>query len=115
MAEEQVLSETPINSYQLKEELQKMKERDKELSFRASRTNEYLSQIFTNEKAAQLLKKLEKLGIPRLKEVHILKIVDTMPATVKDLKVLLQGYTITINNEGMKKIVDTVNEFTEKK
>ena len=34
-----------------------------------------------------------------------------MPKTVDELKTLLQGYVVTIPNDGMQKIVDTVNEF----
>ena len=43
------------------------------------------------------------------------KIIDIAPANLNELKVVLQGYPITINNESMKKIADTINEFLEKK
>jgi len=109
------MSETPINMAQLKEELAKIKKRDKELNFRATKTEEYLNQFVTLKNPNELVEKLTKLDIPRLKENHINKIVDTLPATVKDLKVILHGYTLTVNNENLKKIADTVNSFIEKK
>ena len=56
-----------------------------------------------------------KLSIPRLKEQHMHKIMDIMPTTLNELKVVLQGYTITLNNESMKKIIDAITEFLEKK
>lgn len=115
MAEVQKLSEVPINSHELKQEISRIKERDKELDFRAGKTDEYLSQIFTPEKAEQLHQKIMALEIPRLKDAQVHKIIDVMPATIRDLKVVLQGYTITVSNEGMKKIVDIIKDFADKK
>lgn len=115
MPDTEILSETPINIYYLKKELERIRKRDKELNFRANRTEEYLSQIAAHKNADELFDKLMKLNIPRLKEQHIHKIIDVIPATVNDLKATLQGYTITINNESMKKIVDTINGFLEEK
>jgi len=95
----EIISETPIDVYKLKEELQKIKKRDKELNFRSQKTEEHLASA-----AAY---------ISRLREQHIHKIIDVMPATVKDLKVVLQGYTISVSNENMKKIVDTTKSFVK--
>ena len=111
MADVQIISETPINMYQLKKELEKIRKRDNELNFRANRTEDYLHQIAAIKNADGLFEKLMKLNIPRLKEHHIHKILDIMPTTVNELKIVLQAYTITINNESMKKIVDTISEF----
>jgi len=103
----ETLSETPISMYQLKEELAKIKQRDKELNFRANKTQEHMETMgFKN--ADELFDKISKLNISRLKEQHIRKIIDIMPITVKDFKVVMQGYTISLNNENMKKIVDII-------
>ena len=115
MGDMQIISETPINVYQLKKELEKIKKRDNELNLRASKTEEYLNQIALHKNADELFDKITQLNIPRLKEHHIHKIIDIAPNTVDELKVVLQGYTVTINNESMKKIVDTVNEFLDQK
>lgn len=111
----QLISETPINIYHLKKELEKIKKRDNELNFRANKTEEYLNQIATLKNADELFDKIQHLNIPRLKDQHIHKIIDIAPTTVNELKVALQGYTITISNESMKKIVETINEFLEEK
>ena len=115
MADTQIISETPINTYQLKKELERIKKRDNELNFRANRAEEHLQQIATLKNADELFDKIMKLNIPRLKEQHIHKIIDIAPSTLDELKTVIQGYTITINSESMKKIVDAVNEFLEKK
>ena len=103
----EIISETPISAAQLKEELAKIKQRDKELNFRAAKAEEHLETIGVKN-ADGLFEKINKLNISRLKEQHIYKIIDIMPKTVKDLKVVMQGYTISLNNENMKKIVDIV-------
>ena len=115
MADTQIISENPISIYQLKKELEKIRKRDNELNFRANKTEEYLNQIASLKNSDELFEKIMKLNIPRLKEQHIQKIIDIAPTTINDLKVIVQGYTITLNNESMKKIVDTVNEFLENK
>ena len=115
MADAQIISENPMDMHQLKKELERIKKRDNELNFRAARTEEYLNQIAVHKNADELFDKLTHLSIPRLKEQHIHKIIDITPTTVNDLKAVLQGYTLTVNNESMKKIVDTISEFLEKK
>lgn len=117
MVKPEILDEMPINMVQVNEELSKIKKRDKELNFRASRTEEYLKQLvkLDSKKASELYSKLESLNIPRLKDIHIHKIIDIMPTTLESLKVVLQGYTLTVNNENLKKIVNVVNEYAEKK
>lgn len=108
----EIISEKPIGICKLKEELEKIKKRDKELNFRAARTEEYLQHFTALKDSEELYKKIEALNIPRLKEQHIVKIIDILPKTVDELKVVLQGYTITVNNENLKKIVEVIDKFT---
>ena len=110
----EILEETPMSMAQLKEELGRIKKRDKELNFRATKTEDYLNQVVTIKDADALFKKLVGLNVPRLKEQHICKIIDVLPKTADDLKVVLQGYTLTVNNANLKKIVDAINEFLAK-
>ena len=114
MGDMQIISELPMNMYQLKKELEKIKKRDGDLNFRANRTEEYLHQVTPLKDADKLFDELMKLAIPRLKEQQVHKIIDICPTTLNDLKVILQAYTITVSNDGMKKIVDTINEFLSK-
>ena len=113
MAQEQVISEAPISIYDLKKELEKIKKRDKELNYRANKTEEYIAQFAKMKNADGLNQSLAKLNVPRLREQHIKKIVDIAPTTLNDLKVVLQGYPISVNNDSMKKIVETVKKFVE--
>ena len=114
MPKPEILSEQPITMVELKEELAKIKERDKELGFNANKTEEYLNQFasLSKEKSEELKKKLENLKISRLKPEFIVKIIDTLPISVEQLKVLLQGYVVSINQADMKKITDILKQFT---
>lgn len=105
-----ILSETPISAYQLKEELEKIKRRDKELNFRASKAEEHLNSIGTPKNFDDLYEKISKLDIARLKDQHIKKILDIMPKSINELKVVMQGYTLSVTSENMKKIVDIINK-----
>ncbi len=114
MAKPKIISESPMGLFQVKEELKRIKKRDGELNFRAAKTEEYLGHYAALEekKSQELFDKINKLAIPRLKDVHIHKIIDLLPKSTEDLKTILQGYTITVKNENLKKIADIVNEFS---
>ncbi len=109
----EVLESTPVNLYEVKEELEKIKKRDKELNFRAQKALEYVNQVakLGKEKADELNKKIEGLKIPRLREPQIQKIIDILPNTEEEVKVVLQGFNVTITKENCKKIGDIVKGF----
>ncbi len=110
MSSLQIISETPLSLSQVKEQIEKIQKRDKELGFRTLRTEEYL-QHFVHKNSGKLLESLKKLEIARLKDEHLIKVVDLMPKTLEDLKSILSGYTVTVTKENMAKIVEEVNKF----
>jgi DNA-directed RNA polymerase subunit F len=114
MKTNEILNEIPMSMAQLKGELERIKKRDKELNFRAAKTEDYLNQVIEIKNSEELFKKLTALNIPRLKEQHMYKIIDVLPTTVDSLKVILQGYTLTVNNQNLKKIADTIKGFLAK-
>lgn len=109
----EILEKRPMNIPEVKEALAKIKKRDEELNFRATRTEEYVNEVakLKPKDAKELLKKLEELDIPRLKPEFIHKIVDTLPKNEKHLKVVLQGYTLTVSNDNQKKIMGVVKDY----
>ena len=113
MTDAQIVSEAPIDVYTLKKELEKIRKRDNELNFRANRTEDYLHQIAILKNAEELFNKIMQLNIPRLKEQHIHKIIDITPTTINDLKVALQGYTITLNNESSMGLMPSNSSITK--
>ncbi len=113
----EVVEKKSISMAVLKEDLAEIKKRDGELSFRGGKTEEYLNEFVTvkPKQAEELYNKIEKLGIPRLKDSHINKIIDLMPISIAELKVVMQGYALPVTNENLKKIIDIVAEFVPKK
>ncbi|MEM3154092.1 MAG: hypothetical protein QW165_00810 [Candidatus Woesearchaeota archaeon] len=110
---QKILNTTPINTTELFAEMKRIKERDKELGFRAQKTVDYLESlnVMDAKKGRELFEKLMKLEIPRLREMHFHKIIDVMPATEKDVKFILQGYNVAVSAENCRKIADTVAEY----
>ncbi len=104
MTQVEILNEEPLTLAETKVVLEKVKERDGEFSFRSGRTYEYLTsfEVMSEQRAQEIRKKIEELNIPRLKPAQIAKIVDLNPETLEELKVILQGVTIT--SENLKKI-----------
>ena len=105
MSTPEILSQKPLCMAEVKEEIEKIKKRDKELAFRTARTEEYLNH-YAKKESLKLVETLRKLDMTRLKDEHIVKIADLMPKTVDDLKFILSGYTITLTKDNMQKIVD---------
>ena len=112
----QVIEKKSMSMSALKAELEDIKKRDGELSFRGQKTEEHLNEfhLVKPKHAEELFKKIDGLGIPRLKDAHINKVVDMMPKSVPELKVVLQGYAVPVTNDNLKKIVDLVAEFSDK-
>lgn len=113
MASFKVLSEKPVTMAEVKDELSKIKKKTEELNFRSNKTHAYLQEFskLSSKKAKELYTEIEALEIPRLREEHIVKIVDTMPKHAEEVKSLLTGYTITITNDNAKKLADKVAEY----
>ena len=117
MAKPEMQQEEPISMSDLKQELAKIKERDKELGAISTKTEDYLNQFASLEpkKTEELTQKLTALKLSRLKPEFIIKILDTLPTTVDQLKTLLQGYIVTLNQADMKKVVDVINQVVPAK
>jgi len=116
MAQE-IISQVPMSSAELHEEMKRIKKRDDELGFRAQKTVDYLESLhpLDAKKAKDLLDKLLALNVPRLRDLHFQKIIDLMPTTAKDVKTALQSYNIAVTQEHCKSIADVVAEYAEKK
>ena len=110
MANAEIINENSITMAELKEKLDEIKKRDKELKPRALKTHEYLSR-FVDIKAKDAMKikqDLQKLQIPRLKERHINKIIDIMPNDLETLKLIFVGENITLKQDDLEKIINAL-------
>jgi DNA-directed RNA polymerase subunit F len=108
-----IIQTSALNCSEVKEELATIRKRDSDLNFRARKTEEYLTTIPTmpTKKAKELFDELTKLNIPRIKDSHLQKFVDVMPVSIDDAKNLFAGQTISINNDNLKKMVETLDKY----
>lgn len=105
-----IIQQEAVSMTEMKEKLDKLKEKRKELNFRATKVHEYLEQTseLKKEQADELKKKIDELQVPRIKEKHIIKIIDIMPRNVEELKSLLSGENVTVKAEDLNKILSAL-------
>lgn len=107
-----IVNETSVSFAEVKQILEHNKELHGELSFTAQKAYDYLEQFshLDKKKTDELFKKLTALEIPRLKEMHINKLIDILPKDQRDVRTILQAYSVTVSNENLKKISDVIGE-----
>ena len=113
MSKPKLLSETPITMAELKKDISRIRKRDTELGFRSQKTEEYLNTFchLSDSKASEMLDELRKLEIPRAQDDMLVKLVDILPLTIDELKVVLQGYTVAVSKEQHQKIMDVIKKY----
>lgn len=117
MSKPELIEKHPMNIVEVKAALEKIKESEPELNFRAQKTEEY-AQDFAKiglKDAKELLEKLKGLEIPRLKENHLHKLIDILPTNEKHVKIVLAPYNVTLTAEQNKKLADTIAEHAPKR
>lgn len=110
MANVEIVNEVPVTMAELKEKIEEIKKRDKELNARAQKTYDYLARFteLKTKEAIKLKEELNKLNIPRLKDRHIVKVLDIMPKDIESLKLIFAGENITIKQEDIQKILNAI-------
>lgn len=115
MAKITVLKQTPINMAELALELEKIKARDIELTVRSAKTYEFLAGLKLNTaKTEELVRKINELAIPRLKPEHIVKLVDVLPASIEELKLVMQTFMVTISAENLKRLAELLAQYSQR-
>ncbi|MEK6950473.1 MAG: hypothetical protein AABX13_01995 [Nanoarchaeota archaeon] len=113
MVSPQFLEQKPLALAEVKKTLAGIEQRDSELNFPSTRVKEY-AELFVElslAKKESLHKKLVELQLTRLKEEHLTKIIDFLPKSVNDLKIVLQAYPLSLPKKDQESIINTVNEF----
>ena len=105
-----IINEVPLTMAELKERLDDVKKRDKELTDRANKTHDYLNKFATlkSKEALKLKEEIMKLNIPRIKEKQVIKVIDVMPKDIESLKLVFAAENITIKQEDLQKILDII-------
>ncbi len=97
----------PLTIAETRELLEKAEDRE---NFRAKKSLEYLKRFskLKAEKAQELKKKL--IGIEKLKEYHIVKIIDILPETPEELRSIFFGEDISLDTNETEKILQIIKE-----
>ena len=114
MTDVEVLKEEPITLAEVKEKLDIINKRDKQLNTAATKTYEYAEHFskVDNKKIQELKQKLNELNVPRLKERHIVKLIDILPEEIDSLRAVFVGETITVKQEDLNKILEVIKKST---
>ena len=109
----EIVNKEALSLTEVKASLDKIKKRDEEMGFRSAKTHDYVKSfsLHSQKDFKEIYGKLMALEIPRIKDFHLKKITDLMPVSIDDLKMMLSGYVLTVNQDNMKKILATVDEF----
>ncbi len=105
-----IIEQRPVTLADVKARLGESKKDNKELSFRAEKVNNYINDLNIPEKSKveELQSKLLGLNISRLRDRHIVKILDIMPTDLETLKSIFTGEAVSIKQEELKQILDTI-------
>jgi len=103
-----ILEEKPLTLIEVSEELGKVKKRDETLSPRSLKVEEYAHKFKVGELVVvqDLRQKLQALDILRLKEKHIVKLLDLMPEDLESLKIIFAGEDLTLKQEDLQKVLE---------
>ena len=112
---QEIVSEAPLSTVDVKEILEKIKAQEGELNFRAQKTYDHLASVVSLKHASA--KKLEEallgLGVSRLREQHVKKLVSVMPSNEKDVKMVMSGFNITLSSEDATKVANAISEHVK--
>lgn len=107
----EIVEKRPVSLPEMEKHVQEMKKRDKELNFRSKKVEEYLKNVPKSKEYETLTKELGEIGISRLNEKHIALIVNILPVDLDSLRTVLSGENITLKDDDLKKIVETVIKY----
>lgn len=111
MAKHTIIEEKPVCLAEVNSLLKKFEERDGQLDPRSSKTRDYFTAfkdvLPLEEKVIKLKTKLEKLEIMKLKEEHIIRILNFLPKDEPELQLLLAE--LNLSKKELGEILNVIN------
>ena len=111
MVNPQFVEEKPLSFADVKVILTALEKRDIEFNYLSKKSKDYLEAFPPTEKREELHQKLMGLNLTRLKEEHLMKIIDFLPRTVNDLKIVLSAYPLSLPKKDQESIVQVIQEL----
>ena len=109
----EILKEIPMSLGEVKEKINHINKRDKELSDVATKTKDYVAHFvkLDEKKIKELKSALEALNIPRLKDRHYVKLIDMLPEDINILRTVFVGETVTVKQEDLNRILEVTKKY----
>ncbi|MBU0470502.1 MAG: hypothetical protein KKA62_00145 [Nanoarchaeota archaeon] len=113
MTNPQFIEEKPLTLAEVKTTLESIQGRDENLNYLSNKAKDFLEHFVSTsvKQKEELYKKLSDLNLTRIKDEHLCKIIDFMPVTVDDLKVVLQAYPLSLPKKDQEAIVSAIKGF----
>jgi DNA-directed RNA polymerase subunit F len=109
-----IIRETkPVSMVEVKDILDKKKDSKDE---RIKNVRKYVKKFIKVKEAdsEKLREELGKLGLIKLKEKHIVKIIDLVPKESEDLRKIFASESVSLNQEEMDKILNVTSKIKTK-
>lgn len=115
MTNPQFIGEKSLSLAEVKAWLEKIEKRDGTLNYLSGKSKDYVDgfAVPSSAKKGELHKKLADLQLARLKEEHINKIIDFLPQTVNELKIVLLAYPLSLPKKDQESVVAAVQEVAD--
>ena len=106
----EIINEKPVSIVEVKKILE-AKAKEKKLGYEQNNVLEHLRKFckLSKKNAEQMIETLSK--IEKLKDKHIMTIVNNLPEDLDDLRLLFTNERITISQDDKKKILEIVKKF----
>ena len=109
MVDIEVMEQKPLALATVKELLEAQKSKVKELNFRSTKVETYVNDFVENSEEVESIHKKLQETFPRLREKHIIKVIDIMPQDINALKAVFTGETVSFKQEELKQMLDILN------
>lgn len=109
MPELEIVEQKAVTMAEVRSVLDNAKKESGELNFRAQKVSEYLKDFTGRKSQKDLYKKIDELGISKLRDRHITKIIDLMPEDADSLKIIFAGDVVSLKQDEAQKILEVIN------
>jgi len=112
MSNYEIVSKVVVSNSEVLEEIQK-KEADRELTYREDKVRVFLKDEvkLSLDEVKKAIEELLGLGIHLLDEVHAIKLIDLMPKTGTEIRVIVSHSGTVIVDEDVTRVLEVLNKY----
>ena len=111
--EYEIINETPVTIAEAKEIMKKVSAKEQTFEQKQARENTAKMAKLSMKKALELKKELSGIEMRKLKEDNIINLIDILPATMDEIKIVLSSSKTPFNKEEMESILEIVKKYAK--